>query len=94
MRVLRSTRTTAATSGSHSVSSSADPGKVDRNATVLLAISREIATVVDGDWRGCCGDVFEATQQARLIILDLHDQVIAGVAGDLEGFFGSAWRRA
>jgi hypothetical protein len=29
--------------------------------------------------------VFEAAQQARLIVLDLHDQVIAGLAGDLEG---------
>src|SRR5271166_7004864 len=64
------------------------------DAAVFLAISREIATVVDGDRRCCCGDVFEATQQARLVVLDLHDQVIAGVAGDLEGFFGSAWRRA
>ena len=69
-------------------------GEVDRDAAVFLAISREIATVVDGDRRCCCGDVFEATQQARLVVLDLDDQVIAGVAGDLEGFFGSAWRRA
>ena len=69
-------------------------GEVDRDAAVFLAISREIATVVDGDRRCCCGDVFEATQQARLVVLDLDDQVIVGVAGDLEGFFGSAWRRA
>ena len=48
----------------------------------------------NGDRRGCCGDVFEATQQARLVVLDLDDQVIAGLAGDFEGFFGSAWRRA
>jgi hypothetical protein len=69
-------------------------GEVDGDAPVFLAIAREIAAVVDGDWRGRCGDVFEAAQQARLIVLDLDDQVIAGVAGDLEGFFGSAWRRA
>jgi hypothetical protein len=69
-------------------------GEVDRDAAVFLAISREIAAVIDGERRGCCGDVFEATQQARLVVLDLDDQVIAGVAGDLEGFFGSAWRRA
>ena len=91
---MRSTRTTAAISDAHSVSSSADRGEVDRDAAVFLAISREIATVVDGDRRCCCGDVFEATQQARLVVLDLDDQVIVGVAGDLEGFFGSAWRRA
>jgi hypothetical protein len=27
----------------------------------------------------------EAAQQARLVVLDLDDQVIAGVAGGLEG---------
>jgi hypothetical protein len=69
-------------------------GEVDRDAAILLAISREIAVVVDRGQRGRCGDVFEATQQARLVVLDLDDQVIAGVAGDLEGFFDSAWRRA
>jgi len=69
-------------------------GKVNRDAAVFLAIARTMATVVDGDRRGCRGDVFEATQQARLVVLDLDDQGIAGVAGDLEGFFGSAWRRA
>jgi hypothetical protein len=60
-------------------------GKVNRDASVFLAIAREIATVVGGDRRCCCGDVFEATQQARLVVLDLDDQVIAGVAGDFEG---------
>ena len=38
--------------------------------------------------------VMHGIEQARLIVLDLHDQVIAGLAGDLEGFFGNAWRRA
>jgi hypothetical protein len=57
---------------------------------VFLTVPCAIAAIVDGDWRGRCGDVFEAAQQARLIVLDLHDQVIAGLAGDLEGFFGSA----
>jgi len=33
-------------------------------------------------------------QQSWLIAFDLNDQFIAGLAGDLEGFFGSAWRRA
>jgi hypothetical protein len=69
-------------------------GEVDGDAAVFLAISRAIATVVGGERRGCCGDVFEATQQARLVVLDLDDQVIAAVAGDLKRFFDSAWRRA
>jgi hypothetical protein len=68
--------------------------RVNCDATVFLSISPEMAAVVDGDRCGRCGDVFEATQQARLVVLDLDDQVIAGVAGDFEGFFGSAWRRA
>jgi hypothetical protein len=38
--------------------------------------------------------VLAALQQTRLISFDLNDQFIAGPACDLEGFFGSAWRRA
>jgi hypothetical protein len=49
---------------------------------------------VDGDWRRRRGDLLAALQQSRLISFDLNDQFIAGLAGDLEGFFGSAWRRA
>jgi len=58
---------------------------VNCDATVFLSISPKMAAVVDGDRCGRCGDVFEATQQARLVVLDLDDQVIASVAGDFEG---------
>jgi hypothetical protein len=29
-----------------------------------------------------------------LIVFDLNNQIIAGLAGDIKGFFDSAWRRA
>ena len=61
---------------------------------VFLAISRQIAAVVKRDWNRRRGDVLTALQQARLIAFDLHDQLIAGLSGDFESFFGSAWRRA
>ena len=69
-------------------------GSIDFNTPVFLAISRQIAAVVDGDWSRRRGDVRAALQQTRLISFDLNDQFIAGPACDLEGFFGSAWRRA
>jgi hypothetical protein len=69
-------------------------GDIDLDASVLLAISRPIAAVADSDRPGRCGNIFEAAQQVRLVVLDLDDQVIASRAGDLEGFFDSAWRRA
>jgi hypothetical protein len=59
-----------------------------------LAISRKIAVVVDLNRLCRCHEAFEAAQQAFLIAFDLNDQVIAGLAGDLKSFFGSAWRRA
>jgi hypothetical protein len=37
-------------------------GEVDCDVAVFLTISCAIATVVGGDRRGCCGDVFEAAQ--------------------------------
>jgi hypothetical protein len=40
-----------------------------------------------------CGDVLERGQQARLVGLDLGEQGVAGVAGGLKSFFGSAGRR-
>jgi hypothetical protein len=66
----------------------------DFDVPVFLAISRKIATVVDLGWGCRCHEAFEAAQQAFLIAFNLHDQVIAGLAGDLKSFFGSAWRRA
>ena len=69
-------------------------GSIDFDMPVFLAISRQIAAVVDGDWSRRRGDPLAALQQSRLISFDLNDQFIAGLAGDLEGFFGSAWRRA
>jgi hypothetical protein len=68
-------------------------GDIDLDASVLLAISRAIAAVADRDRLGRRGNIFEAAQQVRLIVLDLDDQVIASRAGDLESFFDSAWRR-
>jgi hypothetical protein len=41
---------------------------------------------------GCC-DVLERGQQGRLVGLDLGEQRVAGVAGGLKCFFGSAGRR-
>ncbi len=67
---------------------------IDFDAAIFLAISRKIAAVVDVDRRRRCDDAFKAAQQALLVALDLNDQVIAGRADDLKGFFDSAWRRA
>ncbi len=69
-------------------------GSIDFDTPVFLAISRQIAAVVDGDWSRRRGDVLAALQQTRLISFDLNDQFFAGLACDLKGFFGSAWRRA
>ena len=69
-------------------------GDIDLDTPVFLAISRQIAAVVGGDGSRRRGDVLATLQQSWLIAFDLHDQLIAGLAGDLEGFFGSAWRRA
>jgi hypothetical protein len=46
-----------------------------------------MAAVIGFDRRRRRDDAFEAAQQALLIALDLNDQVIAGLAGDLKGFF-------
>ena len=46
-----------------------------------MAISRQIAAVVDDDWSRRRGDVLAALRLARLIAFDLNDQFIAGLAG-------------
>jgi hypothetical protein len=69
-------------------------GSIDLDAPVFLAAARQIAAVGRGDWRRRRGDVLALLQQSRLIALDLNDQLIAGLAGNLESFFDNAWRRA
>lgn len=61
-------------------------GMSDSDTPIFLAISCEIAAVVNGDWSRRRSDVLAAMQQTRLIAFDLNDQVIAGLAGDLEVF--------
>ena len=69
-------------------------GSIDLDAPVFLAIARQIAAFVRVDRRRRRGDMLALLQQSRLIALDLNDQLIAGLPGDLESFFDSAWRRA
>ncbi len=69
-------------------------GDIDLDTPVLLAISRQIAAGGRGDGSRLRGGVLAMLQQSWLIAFDLNDQLIAGLASDLEGFFGSAWRRA
>ena len=71
-----------------------DAGSIDLDTPVFLAVARQIAAVGRGDWRRRGGDVFALLQQSWLIALDLNDQLIAGLAGNLESFFDNAWRRA
>jgi hypothetical protein len=65
---------------------------VDR-AGFMAAVAPGIDTL---DAVGCGlggGDAFERGQQGRLVGLDLGEQRVAGVAGGLKSFFGSAGRR-
>ncbi len=68
-------------------------GDINFDAPILLAISRKIATVIYRHRRRRRDDLFQLTQQARLVVLDLNDQIVARLAGDLKRFFGSASRR-
>jgi hypothetical protein len=68
-------------------------GGKDFDTPIFLAVSRKIAAVVDLDRRCRRHHAFEAAQQALLVALDLNDQVVASLAGDLKSFFDSAWRR-
>ncbi len=67
---------------------------IDFDTPIFLTISCKSAAVIDRKRRCRRDEAFKAAQQALLIALDLNDQVIAGVAGDLKSFFDSAWRRA
>lgn len=69
-------------------------GSKDFDTPIFLTIAREIAAFSNIDRRPRGDGAFKAAQQALLIALDLNDQVVAGLASDLKGFFDSAWRRA
>ena len=64
------------------------------NAPIFLTIAREIAAFSNIHRRRRRDDAFKAAEEALLIALDLNDQVIAGLSGDLKRFFDSAWRQA
>ena len=65
-------------------------GGIDFGTSIFLAISRNIAALHNIDRRSRRAHGFEAAQQALLVALDLKDRVIAGLAGDLKGFFDGA----
>jgi hypothetical protein len=66
----------------------------DLDGAVLLSC----APLVAGHGRigGCDGrcDTGDGIKQRSLVRLHLDQQVVARGAGNLEGFFGNAWRRA
>lgn len=64
------------------------------DAAILLSIACECAAGVDSARLRRGNDAFKTAQEGLLVALDLDDQVIAGLAGNPECFFGSAWRRA
>ena len=69
-------------------------GHVDLDTAIFLAISGERTTRVYLARLSRCHNVFKAAQQGLLVVLDLNDEVIAGLTSDLECFFGNALRRA
>ena len=69
-------------------------GRVDLHEAIFPAVSCPIALLIDIDRNGAHDKAFKVLPQTFLIALDLHDQIVARLTGDLEGFFGSAWRPA
>ena len=62
----------------------------DRGGAPFVAIAAPGTTADRIDRGRCGGDFLDLLVQCWLIVLDLDDQRDIGLAGDLEGFFGSA----
>ena len=69
-------------------------GVEDGDDTAFVAVASAVVTVCGPERRPGGGDLLDPLVQGRLIVLELDDQGDAGLGGDLEGFFGSAARRA